>query len=1408
MHLCVCLVAVFIVIGAGSWPEATRDFFQFHPSIACEPIEGDNLEWDQSFSCPDLRLKLRTVCVDHLADCPPELKCTDYHDEAYGHNTAYEICAGSCVPVGLCDMNKTENPCACGVSCHIVKLTESDFEVIEAGFFNGTLPQPTCPENYTASTSDKVDTEYNLYNKDESKAFMIWLAVVPGALILWCIVNQRIIGCGLKPVQVLMMSQDGDDKKRFMQQTGYQFSFVGYLIYISTLITIVYIQFCLTVLCVSYYGINNGYGWVLEKSEVPSARRALYSFQLVWMVGAGYHILLLWPSQLSLHFMLRSSLEKATSVRVWVPSNSALLSAGSERVQTLDKLSNFLLYVFNSFFAFIYSDVTLPTKVKGSWVTCKVTKTADGQRVIQHHMVNLVYTPSAGGFLPFYIPPPPTIKTMRDKANGNGLTDEEAAMVRSRVGPNLLNIDYPWWFVVVLEEFCKPFHTYQIFMAWTWFNFGYWHMGLINVSVFTLSGLSISMVTYLNRKQLFKIVSAATNHTIMVKRGGRYVKAKTTMLVPGDLVAVEGGLVCADMALIAGQAVLDESSLTGESQPVHKITPDKSQGSALFSRTLGHKKSTILAGTTVIQGSTWDQSGNPSTVGLVLTTGPDTEKGKLVAGILFQEPARFKFDVQVKFVVLYLMLYACFMFWLTCYFLAEDPIYAWFYGMYVVGTAMPPLLPSVFIVSVGIAASRLRPLGIMCTDPHRLLAAGKVTVCCFDKTGTLTNSEMDFRGVRAYSNGKVGELKMTVTRGSTIEKAMASCHELSKIGSSFFTIQHVKNKAPNVKLHLKTDTLLGTAVDVKMFAATGWDLLQGDDGNVVSSPDGTRLAVVKRFEFDHHRMTSSVVARDESGRYTLYVKGSTESVAKLLAEQPGDAFFKAAGKDSRAGFYVLALASRECTAQEIAEITMGTINRDAAEARLELVGQISFKNELKPDSKDAIDQLAAGGCKNLMLTGDHILTAISVAKECSFVPADAKVLRSVSIGEEATLASIEWQDMADNTQKLDLKEDSIELVMLGEIWRKLPVADQTILLPYVRIWARTSPTDKLEVIKLIVAKGHITSMCGDGGNDCGALRAAHVGVALSDSEASIVSPFTSLNKTCMSVVDTLRNGRGCLATSFACYKYLIMYGQIETVNQVINAYFSITFCEWSWVFMDGFWVVTMFSTLGFAKPASKLSSVRPPSNLFGAYTMGTLVGVLLIHFFFIVIALGALFSQPWFQCRIWDPDSADLGDVFGIGDNYETTVIFLVSGAQYLSSAMALNFGHKHRQPWIYNKYFVALLVVFIVIQLHITLTPSWLSCIFHINCEGSMSMPGVLDPCPHPIGNPWNTTVMPVSFRWALFGIIVANTVAVMCWEYLVILGPVGAWIRSKRPRKPSLLRSKPAERASEQREPERSWA
>ena len=82
----------------------------------------------------------------------------------------------------------------------------------------------------------------------------------------------------------------------------------------------------------------------------------------------------------------------------------------------------------------------------------------------------------------------------------------------------------------------------------------------------------------------------------------------------------------------------------------------------------------------------------------------------------------------------------------------------------------------------------------------------------------------------------------------------------------------------------------------------------------------------------------------------------------------------------------------------------------------------------------------------------------------------------------------------------------------------------------------------MQVVELYIKMGFITGMCGDGGNDCGALRAAHAGVALSEAEASVVSPFTSGTKSVQSVADLLCEGRCALATSFAAYRFYITYG--------------------------------------------------------------------------------------------------------------------------------------------------------------------------------------------------------------------------------------------------------------------------
>jgi magnesium-transporting ATPase (P-type) len=271
----------------------------------------------------------------------------------------------------------------------------------------------------------------------------------------------------------------------------------------------------------------------------------------------------------------------------------------------------------------------------------------------------------------------------------------------------------------------------------------------------------------------------------------------------------------------------------------------------------------------------------------------------------------------------------------------------------------------------------------------------------------------------------------------------------------------------------------------------------------------------------------------------------------------------------------------------------------------------------------------------------------------------------------------------------------------------------------VRVFGRCTPTDKVAVVSTFVENGYVTLMCGDGQNDCGALKSAHVGVSLSTSDASFVAPFTSLDKAISSVPKVLREGRCALASALAAYKYYIIYGQVESYLQTINAYLSITFTEWCWVFLDGFWSITMAFSLPLSKAASRLSPVRPTASLLGTHTLFSACGILAWNILFLVIALLTLFSQDWFQCRKWNSD--DVSNVRTIGDNYEASVLFVVGGYQYIASAIALNFGYTFRASWWRNYVFVLLAILWTVIIFLMTTYPSSFSCLWRVNCDNEV---------------------------------------------------------------------------------------
>jgi magnesium-transporting ATPase (P-type) len=216
--------------------------------------------------------------------------------------------------------------------------------------------------------------------------------------------------------------------------------------------------------------------------------------------------------------------------------------------------------------------------------------------------------------------------------------------------------------------------------------------------------------------------------------------------------------------------------------------------------------------------------------------------------------------------------------------------------------------------------------------------------------------------------------------------------------------------------------------------------------------------------------------------------------------------------------------------------------------------------------------------------------------------------------------------------------------------------------------------------------------------------------------------------------------------TLSLFEIVLVLSHLTTHIFVVSFQQQITFTEWCWVFMDGIWTITLGFSLPLANPAAKLSETRPTASVLGPWTMSSALGVLAIHFTFTVIALATLWNQDWFQCRKWDDN--DVSDVTVIGDNYESEVIFLVTGFQYISTAIVYNFGYEFRQVWYRNITFMFLAALYTFMQFYITMVPGELSCIWRVNCLNENTVKSVTSREPFPLQNPYATTVMPTDFR------------------------------------------------------------
>jgi hypothetical protein len=201
----------------------------------------------------------------------------------------------------------------------------------------------------------------------------------------------------------------------------------------------------------------------------------------------------------------------------------------------------------------------------------------------------------------------------------------------------------------------------------------------------------------------------------------------------------------------------------------------------------------------------------------------------------------------------------------------------------------------------------------------------------------------------------------------------------------------------------------------------------------------------------------------------------------------------------------------------------------------------------------------------------------------------------------------------------------------------------------------------------------------------------------------------------------------------------------------------------------GIWTITLAFCLPLAKPARQLAETRPTASILGLHTVSSVVGMLAVNYGFLIVALLLLNDQDWYACRKWAAN--DVSNASVIGDNYESSVVFLISGYQYVSTAMALNFGYEFRQGWWRNYTFVAAVIVFTCLHFYAAVVPGNISCIWRLNCDNDHVVRGVTTKHMS-IQNPFNTTVMPPNFRWTLSLLMVFNTAAATSYEYFVVNG------------------------------------
>lgn len=726
---------------------------------------------------------------------------------------------------------------------------------------------------------------------------------------------------------------------------------------------------------------------------------------------------------------------------------------------------------------------------------------------------------------------------------------------------------------------------------------------------------------------------------------------------------------------------------------------------------------------------------------MVVRTGFSTAKGQLVRSILYPKPTDFKLYRDAYLFLLCLVGVAGigFIYSIVLSILNKVPAGTIVIeSLDIITITVPPALPAAMTAGIVYAQRRLKQSGIFCISPQRINICGQINLVCFDKTGTLTEDGLDLWGVQRVENSSFHLSEENAYKESLVKSqfvaCMATCHSLTKIDGQ----------------------LSGDPLDLKMFEATGWILeeateeetalhnrimptvvrppkqLLPQDTSISTEQDmelyelssAYEIGIVRQFPFSSALQRMSVVARLlGEKRMDAYMKGAPEVVASLCKKDTVPANFAAVLEGyTKEGFRVIALAHRRLESK-ISWHKVQNINRDQIEKNMAFLGLIIMQNKLKAETPGVLRDLRQASIRTVMVTGDNMLTAISVARDCGMIPPqDTVIIADAFPPHDGQAAKINWRYADKPSKATRLEEVNISLedvrhvdepktrelyhfAMNGKsfavIAEHFPDMLQKLVL-HGTVFARMAPDQKTQLIETLQGVDYYVGMCGDGANDCGALKRAHGGISLSELEASVASPFTSRTPNISCVPSLIREGRAALITSFCVFKFMALYSIIQYISVTLLYSILSNLGDFQFLFIDIAIILLIVFTMSLNPAWKELVSRRPPSGLISGPLLFSVLTQILICLGFQTIAFLWVKEQPWYT--VWTPlsDACNQSDHHNVSDlndtevddhniqNYENTSLFYISSFQYLIVAIVFSKGKPFRQPSYKNWPFVA----------------------------------------------------------------------------------------------------------------------